>query len=149
MKGYFQIYSGKGKTTAAIGPSLPAAGAGLSVLIAQFIKGLKYSEIGALQRFDDLITVGQYGRDCFLKRKAADADCALAQEGVRKVVVLLDSCTFNLVVLDTICIARKYELVTLEQVLALIHTRAENCEIVASGRYAPGNYLMQPILSLK
>ena len=55
-KGYTQVYTGngKGKTTAAIGLAIRAAGAGLKVFIAQFIKMGDYSEIKALKifRFD-------------------------------------------------------------------------------------------------
>ena len=53
MKGYVQVYTGdgKGKTTAAIGLSIRAAGAGLRVYIAQFIKMGDYSEIKALKKF--------------------------------------------------------------------------------------------------
>ena len=53
MLGYVQVYTGdgKGKTTAAIGLALRAAGAGLKVYIGQFIKSMDYSEIKALQRF--------------------------------------------------------------------------------------------------
>jgi cob(I)alamin adenosyltransferase len=49
-KGYIQVYTGdgKGKTTAALGLALRAAGAGLKVFIAQFVKGMKYSEIDSL-----------------------------------------------------------------------------------------------------
>ena len=62
-RGYIQVYTGngKGKTTAAIGLAIRAAGAGLKVSIAQFIKLGDYSEIKALERFSDLITVEQFG----------------------------------------------------------------------------------------
>ena len=60
MKGYVQIYTGegKGKTTAALGLALRAAGAGLNVFIGQFMKGRDYSEIKALERYGDLISIG-------------------------------------------------------------------------------------------
>jgi len=41
-KGYIQLYTGNGKTTAAIGLSIRAAGAGKHILIAQFVKGIEY-----------------------------------------------------------------------------------------------------------
>ena len=55
MKGYVQVYTGngKGKTTAAFGLALRAAGAGLRIYIAQFVKGMTYSELEALARFPD------------------------------------------------------------------------------------------------
>ena len=68
-RGYVQVYTGegKGKTTAALGLALRAAGAGLRVLFAQFVKGRHYSELDALARFPTLIEVRQYGR-CWLHR---------------------------------------------------------------------------------
>ena len=73
MKGYVHVYTGdgKGKTTAAIGLALRAAGAGLKVFIAQFVKSGKYSEIIALEQFANTITCRQYGSGCWLPTSGA------------------------------------------------------------------------------
>ena len=65
MRGFVQIYTGngKGKTTAAIGLSIRAAGAGLKVFIAQFLKKGDYGEIKTLDKFSDLIDVELIGTD--------------------------------------------------------------------------------------
>ena len=49
-EGYFQVYTGegKGKTTAALGLALRAAGRGYPVYIGQFMKGQDYGELHAL-----------------------------------------------------------------------------------------------------
>ena len=67
-KGLVQLYygNGKGKTTAAMGLALRAAGCGLQVYIAQFVKGMKYSELLSLAKLKENITVKQYGRGCFI-----------------------------------------------------------------------------------
>ena len=86
MRGYVQVYTGdgKGKTTAAIGLSIRAAGAGLKVYIAQFIKMGDYSEIKALKKFPDLITVEQFGLGRFIKGKPSQEDIeAAAEESIK------------------------------------------------------------------
>jgi cob(I)alamin adenosyltransferase len=76
-KGYTQIYTGdgKGKTTAALGLALRAAGAGLAVLHRPVhqIRRL-YGEIKALARFADRIKVEQFGRGRFIKGKPSPED---------------------------------------------------------------------------
>jgi ATP:corrinoid adenosyltransferase len=51
-KGYIQVYTGngKGKTTAALGLSLRAAGGGLKTFIVQFMKDFPYGEIKSIQQ---------------------------------------------------------------------------------------------------
>ncbi|MGA7144958.1 MAG: cob(I)yrinic acid a,c-diamide adenosyltransferase, partial [Desulfobacterales bacterium] len=93
MKGYIQVYTGngKGKTTAALGLALRASGAGLKVYIAQFIKMGEYSEIKALERFKDLITVEQFGKGRFIKDAPSDSDIEAARAGIKKVKQILSS----------------------------------------------------------
>ncbi len=75
-KGYVQVYTGngKGKTTAALGLSIRAAGAGMKVYIAQFLKKGGYNELKALERFSDLITIEQFGTGKYITGKPKDED---------------------------------------------------------------------------
>ncbi len=68
FKGYIQIYtgSGKGKTTAALGLALRAAGYGYKVYIGQFLKGQMYGELLSVKKLSPLITLEQFGRKGFI-----------------------------------------------------------------------------------
>ncbi|MBD3391987.1 MAG: cob(I)yrinic acid a,c-diamide adenosyltransferase [Chitinivibrionales bacterium] len=139
MKGYVQVYTGngKGKTTAAIGLAIRAAGAGMKVLFAQFVKGRKYSEIRALERFDELITLRQYGRECFIANRPTGEDIEAARAGLEAVREDMKSGTYQLVILDEACIAVYYGLFSADELLMAIRERNPECEVVATGRYAP------------
>ncbi len=137
-KGYVQIYTGdgKGKTTAAFGLALRAAGAGLPVFIAQFMKGGDYSEVRALGRFEDLITLRQYGRGRFIRGKPAEEDIRAAKEGLAEVRSILRSGRYRVVILDEAGIAAFYGLVSVEDLLALIDGKPADVELVITGRRA-------------
>lgn len=138
MKGYVQVYTGegKGKTTAAFGLALRAAGAGLRVFIAQFVKGLEYSELNALKRFDDLIELKQYGRGCFIFEKPEKDDIAAAKKGLEELKHVISSGEYHVVILDEVNIATHYNLLSVEDLLELIRIKPEHVEIVITGRYA-------------
>src|SRR6056300_445826 len=104
-----QVYTGNGigKTTAAIGLSIRAAGAGLKVFIAQFIKMGEYSEIKALKRFSDLITVEQFGLGRFTNRKPSREDIEAAQKGLEKVKSLMRSNEYKIIILEEANVAVK------------------------------------------
>ena len=86
QKGYVQVYTGngKGKTTAAFGLALRAAGAGLPVFIAQFAKVGEYSETFALQRFSDLIMLRQFGSGRFIRGEPSEEDVRTAKDGLKE-----------------------------------------------------------------
>ncbi|MFW2366212.1 MAG: cob(I)yrinic acid a,c-diamide adenosyltransferase [Desulforhopalus sp.] len=139
MKSYVHVYTGegKGKTTASLGLALRAAGAGHKVFIAQFIKGGKYSELNALKRFEDLVTVEQFGRGRFINGKPSDSDIEAAREGLEKMKTLLASGDYNLIILDEANIALRYHLFTVEELIAAADGRADKTELVITGRNAP------------
>ncbi len=137
-RGYTQVYTGngKGKTTAAIGLSIRAAGAGLKVFIAQFIKMGEYSEIKALKRFTDLITVEQFGLGRFTNRKPSWEDIEAAQKGLEKVKSLMHSGEYKIIILEEANVAVKLGLIAVEDLLELIIEKPYDTELVITGRGA-------------
>ncbi len=138
MKGYTQVYTGngKGKTTAALGLALRAAGNGMRVFVAQFVKGKIYNEIKAIKTYLPQITVKQYGLECFIIKEPTANDIAIAQKGLKEVKIILQESTYDVVILDEINIALHYSLFKTEEVLELIKNKPVSTELILTGRYA-------------
>jgi cob(I)alamin adenosyltransferase len=136
--GYTQIYTGdgKGKTTAALGLSLRAAGAGLKVYIAQFIKSGDYSEIKALARFADQITVEQFGLGRFIKGKPSPEDVAAAGKGLAAVRNALKSGEYQVVIMEEGNVAALCGLFPVDEILEIISQKPGDVELVVTGRGA-------------
>jgi len=127
--------NGKGKTTAALGLAIRAAGAGLKVYIAQFAKGRNYCELRSLKKFPN-IRCEQFGTACFIRKKPGKKDIALAKDGIKKLEKILKSDTYRLVIMDEANIALHLGLITLSQLKQLCKVALKNKEIVITGRYA-------------
>ncbi len=137
-QGYVQVYTGngKGKTTAALGQALRAAGAGLKTFIGQFVKEKHSCELKSLTRFSDLITIRQYGRGFFMDREPDEADSQFARDGLEEVISIINSKKFNVVILDEINIATFYHLIPIEKIVKMIVNKPKNLELILTGRYA-------------
>ena len=137
-QGYIHVYTGdgKGKTTAALGLALRAAGAGLRVLFAQFVKGMRYSEVAALERLSDLVTVRQYGRSCFIRREPEREDIDAARAGLAEIRAMFDrgGDGYRLFVLDEANIATHFRLFSVEDLLDLMNRKPRCAELVITGR---------------
>lgn len=138
MKGYIQVYTGngKGKTTAALGLAIRAAGAGLKVFIAQFIKMGEYSEIKALKRFNDLITVEQFGTGRFIKGKPSASDIEAARKGLERIKAVFASNQHNVVIMEEANVAAKLGLLSVEDMLEIMVEKPKDVELVITGRGA-------------
>ena len=132
-----QVYTGtgKGKTTAALGLAIRAAGAGLKVYIAQFTKGRQCSELNSLKRFRN-IKVEQFGR-CGFIRKITPADKALAVKGIKRVKDIIKERTFDILILDELNVALDLKLLETTDVLKLLKKAPRRTELVLTGRNAP------------
>jgi len=139
MQGYVHVYTGngKGKTTAAFGLALRAAGTGMNVFIGQFIKSERYSEVSALERFPERITCRQYGSGCRLGGDLSPGDSRLARCGLEEVRWVTAGGRYRLVILDEINIAVSFGLLTVADLLELIDIKPRHVELVFTGRYAP------------
>jgi cob(I)alamin adenosyltransferase len=137
-RGYIQVYTGngKGKTTAAIGLAIRAAGAGLKVYIAQFIKMGDYSEIKALKRFSDLITVEQFGLGRFTDGKPLPEDIEAAQKGLERIKSIMANEEYKVIILEEANVAAKFGLIRVQDLLGLIINKPYDAELVITGRYA-------------
>ncbi len=138
MKGHIQVYTGngKGKTTAALGLAVRAAGAGLRVYIAQFVKGMKYSEHETLSKLSDSITVKQYGRRCFVFEDPEEKDIQAAQEGLKELKRIMGAGKYQVIILDEANIATHFNLLSVEDLLDFMRAKPEDVELVITGRMA-------------
>lgn len=138
MKGYIQVYTGdgKGKTTAALGLAVRAAGAGLKVFVGQFIKLGEYSEIKALKRFADLITVEQFGMGGLIKGRPTPEDVAAAQKGLARIQSIMASKEYHMVIMEEANVAVRLELLSVQDLIDIMDSKPEDVELVITGRDA-------------
>lgn len=140
-KGYVQVYTGngKGKTTAAIGQAIRAAGFGLKTYMVQFMKEYPYSELISLKQFKDRITVEQFCGDDFVYRKELPdkKEIDKARQGLSKAKLKMLSGSYDIIILDEICVAIYFGLFNDEEVLTFIKQKPDNVEIILTGRYCP------------
>ena len=138
-KGCVHVYTGngKGKTTAAIGQAVRAAGAGLKTFILQFMKEFPYSEITALKNFPDFIQIEQFGGDDFVLQKRAPNKDELARisAGIQRAEEQMLSGKFDIVILDEACVSIYFGVLREEEILDFISKKPGNVELIITGRY--------------
>ncbi len=139
-RGLVQIYtgSGKGKTTAALGLALRAAGHGLHIRILQFMKGSTvYGELAAALRLAPELVIEQVGRDTFVSRSHPDPeDVRMAVDGFARAKDAVLSGDYDLVILDELNCAVDFGLIPLAEVKELIRFKPLHTELVLTGRGA-------------
>lgn len=138
--GLIQVYTGngKGKTTAALGLALRAAGHRFKVLVVQFLKGgIAYGELKSAKKLSPYLKIIPMGRECFVDKKnphPVDRRCARRGWELAKESVL--SRKYRVVILDEVNVAVDYGLVPLEELLDLMKHKPPDVELILTGRWA-------------
>ncbi|MBF0456533.1 MAG: cob(I)yrinic acid a,c-diamide adenosyltransferase [Nitrospirae bacterium] len=137
MSGRIHVYTGdgKGKTTAAVGLSVRALGAGLRVFFAQFIKAAESSEFAALEAFGGRFCLRRFGMG-FIRSAPSQADIDAARAGLTETRDAMLSHSYDIVVLDEINVAVSLGLISSGAIAGLIKDRPEDIELVLTGRGA-------------
>ncbi len=142
-KGCVQVYTGdgKGKTTAALGLGLRAAGRGFKVMMFQFLKGAYSGELDSAPLLNGRFTIIRLGETkkffgALNEREKKELKEKL-QEELKQVEAILKSEDCDILILDEIMAALHGELITVEQVCELIDVRPRGMELVLTGRRAP------------
>ena len=140
-KGFIQVYtgSGKGKTTAAIGQAVRAAGFDLKTYIVQFMKEFPYSELNSLKYLKEWITIEQFGGDDFVYKKQlpGEEDKSKARSGLNTANEKMLSNKFDIIILDEVNVAIYFKLLTVDEVVEFISQKPGNVELILTGRYCP------------
>ena len=147
-RGLLIVYTGhgKGKTSAALGAALRGLGHGWKVLIIQFFKGdwpVVFGEVEFAKRLAPQLEVMQLGKG-FVKhmgdKKPFEEHLAAARQALSTAKERITSGRYDLIVLDELVYAIDYagvQLVSLDEVLALIDARPPNLHLILTGRNAP------------
>jgi cob(I)alamin adenosyltransferase len=143
FKGYIQVYTGngKGKTTAALGVALRAAGHGLKTYIGQFLKGQDYGELVAIGKLTPWIEIEQFGRKGFIHvtKDPDEVDFKKARSGLKKCLAAMVSGKYSIIILDEVNVALYFKLITEKDLHDFLDKRPENVEVILTGRYAPAS----------
>ncbi|MGH9430601.1 MAG: cob(I)yrinic acid a,c-diamide adenosyltransferase [Terriglobia bacterium] len=141
-KGLIIVHTGpgKGKTTAALGLGFRAVGAGLKVIMVQFIKGSwHYGELDAAKMLgDDRFQILPMGRG-FVKvgvEKPDPEDVRKVEEAWRFAKEKIGSGAYEMVILDEINYAISYKMLDPEEVVETLRAKPELVHVVLTGRNA-------------
>jgi cob(I)alamin adenosyltransferase len=139
-KGQILLYTGngKGKTTAALGQALRAAGHDFKIVIVQFIKNMDNTgEVKAAKKiFADHLEIYPMGtgftwnaKDKEELRQAAEKGWALAKDKI-------NSGRYNMIILDELTYPLNYNLLDQDEVVKFLKQKPVPLHIIITGRDA-------------
>ncbi len=141
-KGLIHLYSGegKGKTTAAIGLAIRAAGSEKKVLFCQFLKNNQSGELRILEnipwvKLDLTYPVTKFTRQMTLEER--EKTIFEQQTKLSNCWKMATEQSFDLLILDELVAAISLGFIPLDEVLILLQNKPEGLEVILTGRNPP------------
>lgn len=139
--GFTHIYcgEGKGKTTAAIGLCVRAAGSGLRVAFVQFLKSAATGELAPLETLGVRILRGKDGAvfSFQMTEEQKRASSRIHNANLQTAIGIVHSGAVDLLVLDEAVGACRRGLLDEAELMALVRQKPEALELVLTGRNPP------------
>ncbi|MCI5640014.1 MAG: cob(I)yrinic acid a,c-diamide adenosyltransferase [Lachnospiraceae bacterium] len=138
-----QVYygTGKGKTSAAVGQCIRAAGVGQSVIIIQFLKGNDAEEFSFLKRLEPDIKLFRFEKEEESYDKLLDSKKKEERQnilnGFNFAKKVIDTGECDVLVLDEVLGLIDLEIVSVEDIISLITLQDDFSKIVLTGRNLP------------
>lgn len=139
MKGLIHIYcgDGKGKTTAATGLAVRAAGTDMKVLFARFLKNEESGELKILDGISNIEVLHlekSYGFYSSLSDTEQLEMCKMYEELWRTIQKKVTTGDYDMLVMDEIMAAMGYDIIEEKEVLEFLEHKPEKLEVVMTGR---------------
>ena len=128
---------GKGKTTAALGLSLRAAGSGMKVVIVQFLKNHKTSELNILNTTPNITVLRGKEGTAFsfsMTEEEKEKSQHLHSENLQAGIVLVEAGNCDMLVLDEAIGAYNRDLIDRQLLRNLVEQKPLHLELVLTGR---------------
>ncbi|MGN0157575.1 MAG: cob(I)yrinic acid a,c-diamide adenosyltransferase [Brotaphodocola sp.] len=139
MAGLIHIYcgDGKGKTSAAVGLAVRAAGRGRKVLVARFLKTDDSGEVEILKQIPGITVMPCDRTFGFIFRMKEEDKAEAAQyftERFRRACAMAAEDGYDVLIIDEIMASCNYGMVPEAEVTAFLKTKPEEMEVVLTGR---------------
>lgn len=133
---------GKGKTTAAVGQIVRAVGAGMRVLVFQFLKDNFSSERSVLEGVPGIICISGKEKVKFYRQMDETEREELKKYYIEKLNEIIKVCdSFDMLLLDEALCAVELGALSEDRLLDFLRRKPESLEIILTGREATENVL--------
>ena len=142
--GRIHIYygDGKGKTTAAVGLAVRAAGSGLKVLFFQFLKDNSSNERKILEALPGVTCLPGREPVKFVSKMNGDERIEFRHYNNKALDAIIKCCgPFDMLILDEALCALNLEVLSEEKLISFIQHKPRGLEIVMTGPRLPDNLL--------